>query len=260
MRKLFLAGLSVLLCCAVLTGCGKPETPEDERPWAATGVVKETAEETETTRQEEMSTLASLDNSGVSITLPPGVTAQDVDTMQTVLWRAFFYHDCDFTAASTADVLPFLADSAVPWGLRYIYDTVDPAHTHGEYEQLSVETDPDPLSLFPDLYYRVDGSVMEFLLRDVFGVKPDETVQTDFAYCADGVWYFNSLATGLEGNETVLHAWQTLGENHYRLTAELLLAQNETEMTHEKSAFVEISLHEVDGLRVWQIMNIETFE
>ena len=260
MRKGFCVVLCILLCCAVLFGCGKQASDDGPKPWAATGTVPETVAETETTRQEEMSTLAALETDSASITLPQGVTAQDVTRIETVLWRAFFFRDQDFAKASAADVLYYLADSATPWGLRYIYDTFDEAHSHGEYEQLSVETDPDPLEKFPDLYYRVDGSVMDFLFQEVFGVEPDETLETDGAYCADGVWYFNSLATGMVQNETVLHAWQTLGDNHYRLTAELLQTTAEGDMEHEASSFVEICLRETDDLRVWQIMKIETFE
>ena len=259
MRKI----VCILLCvlyCAGLSACGQPETNDAPKPWAATGTTREPEKEAETTRREELSTLAALETDDAAITLPSGVTAQDVTRMQTALWRAFFFRDQDFAEAKAADVLPYLADSATPWGLRYIYDTFDPAHTHGDYEQLSVETDPDPLSRFPDLYYRVDGGVMDFLFRDVFGVEPDETVQTDGAYCADGVWYFNSLATGMTENETVIHAWQTLGDRQYRLTAELLLADSEGEKTHEASAFVEIRPADAGELRVWQIVRVETFE
>ena len=260
MKKTICAVLCTALCCAGLAGCGQQETPDVPKPWAATGEAVQTAAQIETTQRGELSTLAMLDSDDASITLPVGVTVQDVTQLQKVIWRAFFFRDADFHTAEAADVLPYLTDGATPWGLQYIYDTYDPAHLHGEYEQLSVESDPDPLERFPDVYYRVDGSVMDFLMNGVFGVEPDETLQTDGAYCADGVWYFNSLATGMTTNETVLHAWQTIGENHFRLTVELLQADAEGEMTHERSAFIDVRRTDEDGVRVWQVMKIETFE
>ena len=261
MKKKICLLLCGILCMSVFAGCGGKKTETDgPKPWAATGTAVQTEAETETTRQEEMSTLAALELDESSITLPAGIYAADIEKLETVLWRAFFFRDQDFKKASTEDALAYIADSAMPWGLRYIYDTFDPAHTHGEYEQLSVETDPDPKELFPDMYFRADESVMTFLLEDVFGVKPDTAFETESAYFADGSWYFNNLPTGMTQNKTQIRACQIVDEGHYRLTAELLLAANEEETEHEASAFVDILLHENEGERYWQILNVETFE
>ena len=260
MRKIVCVALCIFLCCTVFAGCGEQAVDDAPKPWAATGEAAQTAPETETTQREELSTLAALNTDDASITLPSGVTGQDVTQMQKVLWRAFFFRDFDVRMATSVDVLPFLTDGASPWGLQSIYDTFDAAHLHGEYEQLSVETEPDPLGLFPDMYYRVDASVMDFLFRGVFGVEADETLETDGAYCADGVWYLNSLPTGVIKSETVLHAWQTLDDGQYRLTAELLQADEDGEMVHARSAFVDVRRADEDGVRVWQILKVETFE
>ena len=64
----------------------------------------------------------------------------------------------------------------------------------------------------------------------------------------------------MDGFETHVRACQTLGEGHYRLTTELLIAEDEETFTHSRSAFVDVSIAEQDGLRFWKIERVEPFE
>ena len=152
MKKLCILLMACLLC-VLPAGCAK-EKPADDgpKPWAAPTGATSAAETTEAwTKQEEMETLAALENDGASITLPEGVTAADIEQAEQAFWMAFFYTPLEPSPIATAkDVLPYLTNGAVPWGLLYLYDTFDPAHTHGAYEKLSVADEPDPQALFPD--------------------------------------------------------------------------------------------------------------
>ena len=262
MKKLrilyIIAALAILLC-----GCAGQKTVDDgPKPWAAPSTqADQTQAQTEWTKQAEMSTLAMLETDGASITLPQGVTAADVEQLEHALWMPFFYHALTPDPVATAqDVLPYLTNGAVPWGLFYLYDTFDPAHTHGEYEKLSVVEKPDPLAQFPDEYYRVDQTVLQFLFGDVFQVRTDLTFADDGYYFADGFGYFNCLPTGMEGYETHVRACQTASDGQYRITAELLIAQDAETMSHAASAFVDASVVEKDGLRYWAIHQVEPFE
>ena len=263
MKKLCILFLVCLL--AVLpAGCAKEEKRVDDgpKPWAAPTGATTAAETTEEwTKQQEMETLAALENDGASITLPDGVTAADIEQAEKAFWMAFFYTPLEPSPVATAQgVLPYLTNGAVPWGLLYLYDTFDPAHTHGAYEKLSVADEPDPQALFPDEYYKVDESVLFFLFSDVFGARPDWTVSTDGYYFDDGYGYFTSLPTGIEGFETHVRACQTISEGHYRLTLELLIADNEEQYAHSRSSFIDASIVDADGLRYWRIERVEPFE
>lgn len=256
---LFILGL----VSALLTGCGSQKPTDDgPKPWAAPATEKATAEaQTEWTKSAEMPTLAALETQENGITLPQGMTAADIQQLEKALWMQFFYVALEPDPVATAqDVLPYLANSAVPWGLFYLYDTFDPAHMHGAYEKLSVEDAPDPRGLFPDEYYRVDQTVLQFLFADVFQARPDWTFSTESYYFEDGFGYFICLPTGLEGYETHIRACQSLGEGQYRLTAELQIAEGEDVFSHAASAFIDVSIIEKDGLRFWSITRVEPFE
>ena len=246
----------------MLGGCFAEKTPDDgPKPWAAPSTKATTTEPTtEWTKQAEMPTLAALETDSASITLPQGVTAADITVLEQALWMQFFYHELTASPARTQDVLPYLTNGAVPWGLFYLYDAFDPQHTHGEYEQLFVVDAPDPLSQFPDAYYKVDETVLRFLLADVFHVQPDLTVADEGFYFRDGFGYFNCLPTGLEGYETHIRACQTLPEGRLRITAELMIAEDVDSFAHARSAFLEGSIIEKDNLRFWQIDRVEPFE
>ena len=256
--------LIIVMVLVVLTaGCGGKQTADDgPRPWAAPSTEQAAAEtQTEWTKSEELPTLAALEADEIGITLPQGVTAADIRQLEKALWMQFFYTPLEPDGVATAqDVLPYLANSAVPWGLFYIYDTFDPAHVHGDYEKLSVVDAPDPRGLFPDEYYKVDETVLLFLYGDVFGVQPDFAFSTDGYYFEDGFGYFVCLPTGLEGYETHIRACQTIAEGQYRVTAELQIAEDEDAFSHAASAFVDVSLAEKDGLRFWTITRVEPFE
>ena len=262
MKKLFVLFL-VCLLAVMPAGCaGKKLTDDGPKPWAAPSGAAENAETTaEWTKQEEMETLAAIETDESSITLPQGVTAADVGQAEKAMWMAFFYTPLEPTPIATAkEVLPYLTNGAVPWGLLYLYDAFDPAHTHGEYEKLSVADEPDPQELFPDEYYKVDESVLFFLFSDVFGARPDWTFSSEGYYAQDGFGYFTCLPTGIEGFETHVRACQTLSEGHYRLTLELLIAEDEETYVHSRSSFVDASIVEADGLRYWRIERVEPFE
>ena len=64
----------------------------------------------------------------------------------------------------------------------------------------------------------------------------------------------------IEGFETHVRACQTLSEGHYRLTLELLIAEDEETYVHSRSSFVDASIVEADGLRYWKIERVEPFE
>lgn len=244
-------------------GCMREEQTDDgPKPWAApSGATAKVETTAERTTQEEMPTLAEFTTDESSITLPAGVTAADVAQAEQALWMAFFYTPLEPSPIATAqDVLPYLTNGAVPWGLLYLYDTFDPAHTHGAYEKLSVADKPDPRELFPDEYYKVDESVLLFLFGDVFGVRPDLTFSAEGYYAEDGYGYFTCLPTGIEGFRTVVRACQTLSEGQYRLTLELLIAENEEEYAHSRSSFVDAAIVDADGLRYWKIERVEPFE
>lgn len=262
MKKICILFILAMLA-AVLTACGTKQAADDgPRPWAAPST-KEAAAETQTewTKSEELPTLAALEADEIGITLPQGVTAADIRQLEHALWMQFFYTPLNPDPVATAqDVLPYLTNGTVPWGILYMYDTFDPAHVHGGYEKLSVADAPDPRGLFPDAYYKVDQTVLQFLFGDVFGVRPDWTFSTDAWYFEDGFGYFTCLPTGLEAYETHVRACQTIGENRYRITAELQIAEGEDEFSHAASAFVEVSLAEKDGLRYWTIARVEPFE
>ena len=262
MKKLCILFLAVLLFVLPAGCAGKQETDDGPKPWAAPSGAVTVAETTEEwTKQEEMSTLAALENDGASITLPQGVTPADIEQAEKAFWMAFFYTPLEPSPIAAAqDVLPYLTNGAVPWGLLYLYDTFDPAHTHGAYEKLSVETQPDPRGMFPDEYYKADESVLFFLFSDVFGARPDWTFAAEGYYVEDGFGYFTCLPTGIEGFETHVRACQTLSEGHYRLTLELLIAEDETSFTHARSSFVDASIVETDDLRYWKIERVEPFE
>lgn len=262
MKKLYML-LLILLLAVLPAGCAQEKPTEDgPKPWAAPSGATAAAETTEAwTKQEELSTLAALENDGSSITLPAGVTGADVEQAEKAFWMAFFYTPLEPSPVATAqDVLPYLTNGAVPWGLLYLYDTFDPAHTHGEYEKLSVADEPDPRELFPDEYYKVDESVLFFLFSDVFGARPDWTVSTEGYYAEDGFGYFTSLPTGIEGFKAHVRACQVLSEGHYRLTLELLIADNEETYVHSRSSFVDAAIADADGLRYWKIERVEPFE
>ena len=262
MKKLFVLFL-VCLLAVMPAGCaGKKLTDDGPKPWAAPSGAAENAETTaEWTKQEEMETLAAFETDESSITLPQGVTAADVGQAEKAMWMAFFYTPLEPTPIATAkEVLPYLTNGAVPWGLLYLYDAFDPAHTHGEYEKLSVADEPDPQELFPDEYYKVDESVLFFLFSDVFGARPDWTFSSEGYYAQDGFGYFTCLPTGIEDFETHVRACQTLSEGHYRLTLELLIAEDEETYVHSRSSFVDASIVEADGLRYWRIERVEPFE
>lgn len=262
MKKL-LALLLICLLAVLPAGCGSEQQTDDgPKPWAAPSGVSEPEKTTEEwTKQEEMETLAALETDDASITLPAGVTAADVEQAEKAMWMAFFYTPLEPSPVATAqDVLPFLTNGAVPWGLLYIYDTFDPAHTHGEYVKLSAADEPDPQALFPDEYYKVDKSVMAFLFADVFGARPDWTFSAQGYYADEEYAYFVNMPTGIEGFETHVRACQTLSEGHYRLTLELLIADNEEEYVHSRSSFVDASIVGQDDLRYWKIERVEPFE
>ena len=262
MKKLFVLFL-VCLLAVMPAGCaGKKLTDDGPKPWAAPSGAAENVETTaEWTKQEEMETLAAFETDESSITLPQGVTAADVEQAEKAMWMAFFYTPLEPSPIATAkEVLPYLTNGAVPWGLLYLYDAFDPAHTHGEYEKLSAADEPDPQALFPDEYYKVDESVLFFLFSDVFGARPDWTFSSEGYYAQDGFGYFTCLPTGIEGFETHVRACQTLREGHYRLTLELLIAEDEETYVHSRSSFVDASIVEADGLRYWRIERVEPFE
>ena len=253
----------LLALLVLLSGCaGKKKTDDGPKPWAAPSTQATTAEtQTEPTRQEELSTLAALETNTGSVTLPKGVTAADVEALEKALWVQFFYNPLEPQPVATVkDVLPYLTNGTVPWGLFYIYDTFDPAHTHGKYEKLSVLDAPDPCGQFPDEYYKVDESVLQFLFGDVIHLRPDWTYSAEGYYYDNGFGYFTSLPTGLEGYETHIRAFQTLESGQNRLTAELLVADGENTMRHAASAFVDVTVEEKDGLRWWSISRVEPFE
>ena len=262
MKKLLILFL-ICLFALLPAGCGaEQEVDEGPKPWAASSDATAAAETTEAwTKQEEMETLATFVTDESSITLPVGVTGADVEQAEQAFWMAFFYTPLEPSPVATAqDVLPYLTNGAVPWGLTYLYDTFDPQHTHGEYVKLSVADEPDPQELFPDEYFKVDESVLAFLFADVFGARPDWTFSAEGYYAQDGFGYFTCLPTGIEGFETHVRACQTLSEGHYRLTLELLIAEDEETFLHSRSSFVDASIVEADGLRYWKIERVEPFE
>ncbi|MDD6061258.1 MAG: hypothetical protein PUB99_01425 [Oscillospiraceae bacterium] len=258
--KIFLcAALAVILL--FYAGCGKRQTEEEPRPWAVSSTnAKPTETPTETTRSAELPTMETLETDGTSITLPMGVSAADIAQLEAMLWPHFFYVDYDSTDADVQDAMEYITDGSVPWGLQRVYDTLDPDASHGTYEQLSVETDPDPRSLFPDTYYKVDAAVVDFLLEDVLHCTPDSRVRTDAFYAEGDYYYFRCLATGVQPTEAHVRACQTLENGHYRITAELMTADPDSEPSHLKSAFLEVSIARTGALRHWTVYNVETFE
>ncbi len=254
--------MALAVCVSLCAGCGATTQtdPDAPKPWAASSTEAVSAEaETAFTHQEELSTLAALEASELGITLPDGMTAADIIAAEQMLWNTCFFTPLP-EGASAEEAIAFITDGAVPWGLLRIYDAADPGHTHGAVEQLSVETEPDPLEQFPDLYYKAEDAVMTFLLGDIFGVEPDEAPDGEGYYRQDGFWYFNSLPTGEGGYETHIRACQTLGDGRFRLTAELQQKQEDESLAHARSAFVLIEPVEQEGLRFLKILSIEPFE
>lgn len=255
--------LCVTLAMTLLfyVGCGKQSAENEPKPWAVTdGVTKVVKATTETTHSAELPTMEVLDTDGASITLPMGVTAADIATLETMLWARFFYVDYDSTRADVESAMAYITDGYAPWGLQRIYDVLDPEATHGTYEQLSVETDPDPRGLFPDTYYKVDAAVIDFLLDGVLHCAPNRHVRTDNFYAEGEFYYLGCLPTGLTPTETHIRACQTLDNGHYRITAELMSQTPDGEPVHEKSAFLEVSIAQTGALRHWTVYSVETFE
>ena len=262
MKKRILCCISILASVSLLVSCGaKAETdPDAPKPWAASSTGTSVTEaETEPTRQEELSTLAALEANELGITLPDGIVASDILAAEQMLWNTCFYTPLPEDASGT-DAIAFITDGAVPWGLLRIYDAADPEHIHGAVEQHSVETEPDPLEQFPEMYYTAEDSVMAFLIKEVFGVLSDDVPQGEGYYRQDGLWYFNSLPTGEGGYETHIRACQTLGDGRYRLTAERQQKQEDESLAHARSAFVVVEPVDEEPLRYLRILSIEPFE
>lgn len=258
--KYFLC-MTLALILLLYAGCGKQQSEDTPKPWAVTsGMTKETVAPTETTHSVELPTMETLETDGASITLPMGVTAADIATLEEMLWSRFFYVDYDSTQADVESAMAYITDGYAPWGLQRIYDVLDPEATHGTYEQLSVETDPDPRGLFPETYYKADAAVAEFLLEDVLHCTPNRHVRTESFYADGEFYYFGCLPTGLTPTETHVRACQTLENGHYRITAELMSQTPDGEPTHEKSAFLEVSIVRTGTLRHWTVYSVETFE
>lgn len=261
------AALCLLLCGILLcyAGCGQQEPVVDERedrPWATAG---ETAQrkipEEEYTHSEELVTLETLITDDSTITLPLGVTADDITKLESILWEPFFYADYNNESDSMEEAMRYIGDYARPLGLMEIYDKLDPEHTHGEYELVSIVDEPDPMELFPDEYYKVDASVIDFLVEDVFQNVSNHRLRTDNFYCRGDYFYMNFLPSGVTPVEAHVRACQSLDNGHYRLTVESFILDELTdEPIHNKSAFIEAAIVQTGNLRHWTIFSVETFE
>lgn len=251
-----LTAATLFLLCA----CEKKTGDDGPKPWAAPSTQTAVTQETEATRQEEMETMEAMTEKVGNITLPMGVKATDIELLEKIIWAQFFVLEFDRETATPEETMYYLSSDNVSLGIFFILKNVDPDGKLGTCEQIYISEKADPKDKFGFTYFKIEESAVDFLLTDMFGVKADHNLQTDYYYNENGYWYFCCDPAGVEGYETHARACQTLENGHYRITMENIYQDMDGASEHAGSAFVEAAVREKDGFRYWEIYKVETFE
>ena len=283
-RTLFYVLVSAALIAGILTGCGaKSMEPAEEESTEADGLVTLSAEEADGI-SEEMSMEETVEETEQSSETEEDLNAEFLNAFSIIADHSYINHCNVVYDDETKNNLTFALESSIvsyfsvwaycakkfDWpdsSIRYVSD----AEYYDDEKQEYVKA-PDPLNRFGKAEYRrYDGDKIDWILINVFNVKPDHSYDSNQhkadkrydrfdCYYRDGYYYCLDVSDGIIAYYDLVHLNLKMDAKTKNSSGEYQLSLSGYEPNEGKKVStysVVAQLNQVDGQKVWKLISVQ---